>query len=327
MLISINYHYIRQSFDSRYPSIHGLTPVQFRTQIEMLARACSFVSAADIRNALRGLKPLPENALAVTFDDGLSEQHELAWPILRQMGVPAIFFINTGALARHRVLGVHKIHLLRAEVPPAELLPMLQSQAVAREIKFVSQIDADKALAHYNYDTPETASLKYLLNLTLSPQDRDALVEACFEEVFARREPELCRELYMSKDQIRELAAADCLGSHTHDHLPVGLLTDQAAEEQIKLSLECLEEWTGARPYAMSYPYGSREACTPRVAELAARHGVEFAFTVERAGNRDLRLPLLLARCDCNDLPGGKSMQWSLEDLFSDIPLPNWYNN
>lgn len=327
MLISINYHYIRPSFESRYPSIHGLTPDQFRAQIETLARACSFVGAADIRNALRGLRSLPENALAVTFDDGLGEQHEFAWPILRRMGVPAIFFVNTGALARRRVLGVHKIHLLRAEVSPADLLPMLQAHAAAREIKLDSQIDDDKAVAHYNYDTPETARLKYLLNLTLSPQDRDVLVEACFEEVFASREAALCRELYMSKEQIRELDNHGCIGSHTHDHLPVGRLTDEAAEEQIKLSLECLEEWTGAKPFALSYPYGSREACTQRVAEIAARHGVEFAFTVERAGNRDLRRPLLLARCDCNDLPGGKSAQWSLEGLFNEIPAPNWYNN
>ena len=38
MLIASNYHYIRNSFESKYPSIFGLTPAEFKLQVEAMAK-------------------------------------------------------------------------------------------------------------------------------------------------------------------------------------------------------------------------------------------------------------------------------------------------
>jgi hypothetical protein len=58
---------------------------------------------------------------------------------------------------------------------------------------------------------------------------------------------------------------------------------------------------------------------------MAARLGFEFAFTMERAANPDLRKPLFLARFDNNDLPGGKAAAWSVENLYQCLPVTKWY--
>ena len=92
-----------------------------------------------------------------------------------------------------------------------------------------------------------------------------------------------------------------------------GLLSPPAIESQIALASHYLADWAGYAPYALSYPYGSRDACSPAAADVARRCGIRFAFTMERAANPDLSRPLHLARFDNNDLPGGKAARFAID--------------
>jgi peptidoglycan/xylan/chitin deacetylase (PgdA/CDA1 family) len=131
--------------------------------------------------------------------------------------------------------------------------------------------------------------------------------------------------MYMSREQIAELAREGAIGTHGHDHLPLGLLSDGDAQHQLDESIRLIEDWTGVRPFALSYPYGSREASSTAVARMAASRGIDFALTMERAANSHLRGPLHLARFDNNDLPGGKAARWPLEQLYDAVSLRSWF--
>jgi peptidoglycan/xylan/chitin deacetylase (PgdA/CDA1 family) len=283
------------------------------------------VSPTQILAAIRGEGELPERSLIVTFDDGLREQFEYAWPILQRTGIPAVFFVNTSPIEKSQVSMVHKIHLLRAHVAPELFLQTLREQARRYEIDIDLHVDREKATLQYKYDTPEAAELKYLLNFTLEREERDKLIEGCFDKHFAGLEASISRELYMNLFQIAELGSHGFIGTHAHQHLPLGLLSAERIEENISTSVLSIAEWTGSRPVALSYPYGSREACTPAVAKSAADFGIAFAFTMERAGNPDLRHPFFLARFANNDLPGGKDAQWTGEEVFRFVPHASWY--
>lgn len=324
MLIAANFHYIRPRFEYPYDGIHGVTTDQFRAQLELLAGQGPFVSAADVRAAVQGDRPLPERCWLVTLDDGLKEQHEHAWPILRRLGIPAIFYVTTDPIANRRVTSVHKIHLLRATVAPQKVLEALVQHARRLGIG-LEPVDAATAARQYPYDRPEAARLKYLLNFALAFADRDRLVEACVDELLGWNEGEVSARLYMSESEVRDLAAAGCVGTHAHEHLPLGLLPEAEVTRQIRTSVELIERWSGHRPYTLSYPYGSLEACSAPAAEAARKQGMEFAITMERAGNGRLDRPLFLARCACNDLPGGSSPRWELERIFQDVPSSAWH--
>jgi peptidoglycan/xylan/chitin deacetylase (PgdA/CDA1 family) len=325
MLIAVNFHYVRPVFDAPYPGIHGITPDQFESQLKLLAGAGTFVSAGEILAAVRGEARLAERALVVTFDDGLQEQYEHALPVLRRLGIPAIFFINTRPIAEAKVSSVHKIHLLRANLPAGEFVKRMQAGANQRGIQFASNDACQKGVEHYRYDEPETAKLKYLLNFVLAAEDRDLLIDLLFDDVFPNREAKISRELYLDLKQIADLGSQQSIGTHAHEHLPLGLLPQDAAERQIRESSLLIEQWTLRRPFALSYPYGSREASSPSVATAAQRLGIEFAFTMERAANRDLDAPLHLARFDNNDVPGGKASRWHVDDLFAAASPRTWY--
>jgi peptidoglycan/xylan/chitin deacetylase (PgdA/CDA1 family) len=325
MLIAVNFHYIRPSFVSRFEAIHGVTPEQFERQIQTLARLGNFVSGDDIRRAVAGQRDLPARAIVLTLDDGLREQFELAWPILSRLGVPAMFFINTEPIVGRRILTVHKIHILRSEVAPDAFLAMLRRHADAAGIPLEHDIDAERARIQYEYDTPDVARLKFLLNLTLTASERAVLIDQCFAERFEGLEAQVSEQLYMDPYQIGQLARDGGVGVHGHEHLPLGMMPAVEIGGQIAPCVRYLDMMIGYRPFALSYPFGEREACSLQAAAVAAQYGIEFAFTMERAGNPNLDYPLHLGRFDCNDVPGGKRPYWPDERFFASAARASWH--
>lgn len=324
MLVAVAYHYIRPRFDHPYPGIHGITPAQFEAQLKELARLGEFVSAGQLRDAVRGTANLPAAALFVTFDDGLMEQFEHALPVLDRLGIPAVFFVNTAPIADQSVLAVHKIHLLRASMAPPDFVALLKAQAQHRGIRLPSMPSAADSTAVYPYDSPEAAGLKYLLNFQLQDAQRNDLVAACFTERFGAAESSISATLYMGRSHVRALADRGYLGTHGHAHVPLGLIPSDAMRADLAISLDLLTRWGGSRPFALGYPYGTEASCTSEVGAGAFALGVELGFTMERAGNQDLRAPLYLGRYDCNDLPGGKRPRFTRAHRLGDVAHAGW---
>lgn len=319
MLVVSNYHYIREDFSADYPSIFGLTPKQFRAQVEELAKAGSFISQDELLK-LTG-REFDKNYILITFDDGLKEQYELAKPILDRMGIPFISFINTSNFREKSVSLVHKIHLVRSRLSSAEILGELGN------IPDISLDNKEKALAtaHYNYDDEQTALLKYLLNFKLNFSQQQDFINPLFNKLF--EEPNVASELYCDKDMLKDLFQNNSLGSHSHHHLPLGILSQEKLDKELINTQRFFQEAFGEPAASISYPYGSFEACNG-IKEVVENNGFKLGFTMERAANLSLKNDsLLLSRFDCNDMPGGKNELFNAEELFNE-PLPrNWHKN
>lgn len=326
MIIGIGYHYVRPNFELPHPGIFGLTPGEFKAQLELLGRHGEFVGQDELRRALADGAGLPERAWLVSFDDGLREQYEHALPVLDDLGIPAVFFVNTLPLAEQRPVLVHMTHLLRANVSPAVLKNAIEE--VARKLGLSwHEVDSARAAQQYVYDTGEVAELKYLLNFALPMADRERVVEQCFDRLLGWDRTEVSATLYMDREQLRELAVRDMLGSHSHSHRPLGTLEEADLRREISLSLDYLEDCTGVRVDSLGYPYGSRTACTPVVGRVAEQLGIRLGFTMERAGIDNRTLPMFLPRCAPNDLPGGNASRWTGERIFEEIPSSGWYSD
>ena len=76
----------------RWPADLAVTPDQLRTQLETL------LEHGYHPTTLNGaaVSERPQRALVVTFDDGYRSVHSLAFPILRELGVPGTLFVVTG---------------------------------------------------------------------------------------------------------------------------------------------------------------------------------------------------------------------------------------
>jgi peptidoglycan/xylan/chitin deacetylase (PgdA/CDA1 family) len=324
MLIAANFHYVRESFHAPHPSIFGVTPVQFERQLDALGASAQFLDTDAVIDVIDGRRPMPPRAVVVTFDDGFKEQFEIAWPILRARGIPALFFINTRPIDEQRVTTTHMIHLLRAHVATADLEATVRETCAEREIPFEAPTAAVAARV-YRYDPPEAARLKYYLNHTLREDQRGPLVAQCFAAL-GFDEAAVSRDLYMSRDMVATLACARLVGTHGHAHLPLGLLEERVAREDVATSLRLLHEWTGTEPAALSYPFGFLEACSSAAADEARRGGVRFAFTMERAANATIDAPFFMARFSNNDVPGAPGAPDAYTFWNSQIPS-RWFRS
>ena len=168
--------------------------------------------------------------------------------------------------------------------------------------------------------------MKYLLNFTLSAADRDALVEVLFGDIFGSREAMMSRELYMDRGADRRTGPR---GFDRHARRTStcrwGCSFARKRGGSLPSRFGCSTSGPDGGRSRLSYPYGSREASSLQVAAAAAEQGIELAFTMERAANRDLAAPLHLSRFDNNDLPGGKAARFELEEMFGTAPVRTWY--
>ncbi|HET7361702.1 MAG TPA: polysaccharide deacetylase family protein, partial [Salinimicrobium sp.] len=286
-------------------------------QLEKLAKQGRFISQEELLRFKN--KAFDKNYILITFDDGLKEQFQLAKPILDEIGIPFLCFINTSNFQETTVSLVHKIHLLRSRIAAEALLESLSKTFYTD----LGHKERKLAIAHYNYDDEQTAVLKYLLNFKLDNTEQRNFIEQEFLRYFD--EKKVVSDLYMEEDMLNELSFVNSLGSHSHHHLPLAKLPVWQIEEELVATQKFFKQEFKKNAQALSYPYGSYESCVG-LSGLLKKHGFELAFTMERGVNKEI-FPgeMLLSRFDCNDLPGGKANLFQTKPIFGNPTLRTWH--
>jgi hypothetical protein len=325
MLIAVNYHYIRESYNFEFPGIYGVTTLQFENQLKILSHIGKFVNPNEILNIQKEIESLDELYFLITFDDGLKEQFTNALPILNKMGISASFFINPSNLVESKVSPVHQLHILRSQIQPDILTEFLMDKIndLNLDINF-TELDFINAKSNYFYDVDYIANFKYLINFKLPFKERDLITNSAFQYFLPQNN--YYKEIYMNKSELVSLAKMGLLGSHTYNHLPVGTLSKDELLYEINNSYETILNITnGIIPNGISYPYGNFESCKYPTIEIADLCGFNWGLTMERAANINLNTPLGLARFDCNDLPGGNNPIFlDKEDILKNIKFSQW---
>lgn len=302
MLTVSNYHYIRPNFKTKFKSIFGVTPIEFKEQLLVLKMSGDFVRQDELLCNYDEIVASNKIFYFITFDDGLKEQYQYALPILDELKIPAVLFANSRNYEDKKVSTVHKVHLLRSILSTKKI-----RIALANQSNSIQLLDADflKAQNIYVYDDQESAALKYLLNYKLDFNIQEATISALFDEHFD--EKSVIKELYMNEEEIIDLSKRGYLGSHTHNHYPLGLLDKESIKFELQNSKSYFENLTNSKIEMVAYPYGSPEASTAEVASIAKDLGYKLGFTTTRGINTKENDKLLLNRFDCNDLLGGKN--------------------
>ena len=98
--IILCYHGVGEPNSVVDPHFLRVSPSAFRTQIELLRDAgFEFVTVAELAKRAAGATP-PPGLVALSFDDGMDDNHHVALPILRDYGVPATIYVATGLIGK-----------------------------------------------------------------------------------------------------------------------------------------------------------------------------------------------------------------------------------
>mgnify|MGYP003704486945 CR=1 FL=1 len=75
--------------------------------------------------------------------------------VLQRLDVPAVFFVNTHPIASTSVTTVHKIHLLRSQMPTAAFVPLVDRMAAAIGLTLSVAVSDELARARLEVDPLE----------------------------------------------------------------------------------------------------------------------------------------------------------------------------
>lgn len=96
----LSYHGVAESNARVDPEFLRVPPAAFRGQLEVLLGAgFQVVTVAELARRAAGGPP-PPGLVALSFDDGMDDNHSELLPILLEYGVPATVYVTTGLIGR-----------------------------------------------------------------------------------------------------------------------------------------------------------------------------------------------------------------------------------
>ena len=206
---------------------------------------------------------LPGGALAISFDDGYADNHEIALPILQRHGLKATFFIATAFLNGGRMWNDSVIEATR--LCKAPVLDLTRTVAASLGVLAVESLpDKQAAIGRL------IGAIKYL-----PPQERTEWVNAI----------------------IALQNAGMQIGAHTANHQILAKLSRSRARQEIAASKQALEAMLGRKIDLFAYPNGKPGTdYSAETVELVRELGFAAAFTTVAAANTAASDPFQLAR-------------------------------
>lgn len=226
--------------------------------------------------------------VAISFDDGYSDNFLEGRPVLIRLGIPATFFICSGVLTGGREFWWDELY--RLILDGGQLPGTLKFQCADHQV-FHWDLPVEKKAGGFSGNSwiagnvPPSArhALYYALWQFLQPlgdEDQQQVLQQLAELMGASRTP---REEYlpMTPGQLRELAAMPLfeIGAHTVTHPMLGLRTAQVQQMEIRDNLHDLEMLTGRKVRGMAYPYGHFNTETLKIARDC---GLQWACTTQQ---------------------------------------------
>ena len=310
--VMINWHFIKDDTNPRFPSLRGPSQSEFRRQLLFLQEAgYEFVRLQDFVRAAHGSATLPPRFAIASFDDGVLDCHRYAWPVLRELGIPAIFFLCP-RVWEPRPLPVQLINILMGELGLDVfhdefymLLEKLFPTGVARD-------DPEELGIRgiYRYDRGKKRDFKLDLNYRLPPAARDKALIAVGERHLDLNA--LCAELYMTPEHVIELHSQGAdFGIHTYSHCMLTRLPAETQEQEVLAARDgVIEILPGLHAPPLSYPYGMPGTYDETTFAVLKRHRITVGVAMSR---KVLRLPhdnlLEIHRFDCRDIFDGVTVK------------------
>jgi peptidoglycan/xylan/chitin deacetylase (PgdA/CDA1 family) len=122
-------HIVADTAPPHVRHLYGIPSIaKFKSDLEVLCRRCRPLQISELEKLprMRDTKPSTRHFI-LSFDDGMREVYDIVAPILRDKGIPAILFINSGTIDNKQLMWRHKVSLLieQARQQPGRVPPQI----------------------------------------------------------------------------------------------------------------------------------------------------------------------------------------------------------
>lgn len=213
----------------------------FARQIEQLAASYQIVGIDQALQTLASDRAPKRPQMLLTFDDGLRNNHKVAYPVLSRLGLPCTFFVCPALIEEGCWLWNHETRERLRWLPPGPLKDFVRSAGAPAE-GVESIVGWMKALP-----MKKTRELLLCLREMTSAFEPSEQQRACFD--------------LMSWDELLSIdPAIVTIGSHTLTHPILTGLSDTELDQELQGSRQWLEDRLQRRVEHFCYPNGSNNA-------------------------------------------------------------------
>lgn len=107
------YHAISDEPPAHLKNLYPLRSIrQFKNDLAFILNFFEPISVEDLVYSIKNQQPFTKNKVLFTFDDGLREVKDFIVPILKEKGIPAIFFVNSAFVNNNDLFYRYKAGLI-----------------------------------------------------------------------------------------------------------------------------------------------------------------------------------------------------------------------
>ena len=291
----------------------AVTPEHFADQLDVLTARGRLVTVRDLVETLRAGRT-PRGAIAITFDDGYSDNLHAAGPLLERHGAPATFFVtpdfSSGSAEAFWWDELEQMLLSAGELPPRIRIETAEG-AATWALGSAAVWTAEDARRHRRWrasdgmaPTPRHATYlaihRFLQALPTEP--RRSVLSQLRAQIPGAGEcpPRLTRE------GVGKLADSGLfeIGAHTMSHPRLSALARASQEAEVLESRRALQDAVGEEIVSFAYPFGGRHDFTAETVAAVRAAGFTGACAVTGTPIRRDLDPFVLPRFPVEDGDG-----------------------
>ena len=243
---------------------------QFKSQMEYVKLKCRVVKLNSLKEGNDRVRVSDDSRppAVITFDDGYRSVYDHAWPLLREMNLPATVFVVTGKHGPDEFIWTDLIYGLL--VPEYNREIDLSPFGLGKLPAIGSRRERARDIDH----------LKVTLK-SYAGSDRRAVLDYLLEQYPLTDEAQMRAFHLMTDKEIREMADSQdvTIASHSHSHPILSTLSPEEQRREIDGSLRQLAEWGVPASGLFAYPNGRRQDFNEHTVDALRERGVSMAVT------------------------------------------------
>lgn len=209
-------------------------PLEFRKQLEFLKKNCAVISLKELIKSIKSGKEITPITVVITFDGGFKNNFDNALPILKELNLPATFFVPTSLIDTSQLAWQDQV--------AAAVSLVVESRGYFPTLTSIDPGIAKELSESFNY-TKNTVLLARgvvaAIELRPPPERPNCLEEISnLIEGIEFEEPE---RVYMTWDELRECSKQGIeIGSLGRFAVPLIEMSKEELAEELHLSYEAL---------------------------------------------------------------------------------------
>ena len=257
----LTYHRVNDEDDSFLPAVY--TKI-FSDQMRYIVSNFNILTLEDIVERMKK-KDIPYNSIVITFDDGYKDNYLNAFPILKELSIPATIFLATEAVDSQKILWHDKVFSAFRET----------------RVEHFDGFGINNQMYSLMTQEEKTCARSDILNFLkyVNNEERILYIDRLMDRLEINDKKEELN-LMMTWEEIKEMHENGIsFGAHTVTHTILSNLSIKELRKEIFLSKKLIEENIGTEVKTFAYPNGSKKDFNETTKSLLREAGYSCAVT------------------------------------------------